>query len=611
MNPALIVGTKLDYAIIIVYFVGILAFGSYFARYTRSTRDFFFGGQRFSWWLIAFSCIATTVGSYSFIKYSAAGFSYGVSSTMTYLNDWIVMPLFLLSWLPIVYFSRVASVPEYFEKRFDTKTRVMATAILLIYMMGYIGINLYTMGVAMNALMGTDIFWSSVIVAIVCGVYVMAGGQTAVIMTDLAQGVLLLVAGIVLFLLGINLFGGFDGFWNALPLDWKLPLAKFNTPPEFNFVGVFWQDGIANNIVYYLMNQGLILRFLSLKSVRDAHKAFFFVLIVLMPLGAMATANAGWIGRAMVESGMLPADTDANKIFVVVTEFLTGPGIFGFIMAALTAALMSTIDTLINAVSVVTINDIYRPYLVRGKSDKHYLRTAQVISLAAAGIGIVLVPVFASFKSIYVAHATFIAAVAPPMAMAILLGAFWRRFTPAAAFWTMLGGSITIALSMKYPMLITPFAHGMDPAGGFSYMRSLYGLVASGIIGITVSLITKPRPLHEIEGLVIGTINRAREMFKGGIPNDVAGKQIKGQLEIVDGTRVLSLHQNALEQLKAAVGDLLYVEDGRRWFGGLKSVHATLNQTHLDSPSLIKISRDLIEEGELSPNRIHRVEKIF
>ena len=94
-------GTPIDFVIVIVYFVGILAFGSFFARYTRSTKDFFFGGQRFSWWIIAFSLVATTVGSYSFIKYSAAGFRYGMSSSMTYLNDWIVMSILLLGWFPI------------------------------------------------------------------------------------------------------------------------------------------------------------------------------------------------------------------------------------------------------------------------------------------------------------------------------------------------------------------------------------------------------------------------------------------------------------------------------------------------------------------------------
>lgn len=606
-----IVGTKLDTFLIIAYFVLIFGFGSYFARFTRSTRDFFFGGQRFSWWLIAFSCIATTVGSYSFIKYSEAGFAYGLPSTMTYLNDWIVMPIFLLTWLPIIYFSRVTSVPEYFERRFDTKSRVMATIILMIYMIGYIGINLYTMGVALNALMGTDTFWSAVVVAVVCGLYVTAGGQTAVIMTDLLQGILLLIAGITLFFLGLNFLGGWDAFWTALPLEWRLPLAKFNEPHTFHFVGIFWQDGMANNIVYYMMNQGLILRFLSLKSEAEAKKTFLFVILVLMPLGAIATANAGWLGKAFIETGILSSDTNAHHVFVKVVEVLCGPGGFGLMMAALIAALMSTIDTLINAVAVVTVNDIYRPYLVHNRDDHHYLSAARVISLLATGVGVVLVPLFAQFKSIYVAHGAFIASVTPPMAMALLMGALWRRFTTPAAFWTMLGGSIAIGLSIAYPVLITPFGHGVDPAGSFKYLRALYGLAVSFGIGVVVTMMTRPRPLEEIQGLCIGTLAHARERFKGGPVNEEKGGTITGHLQIVPGTKTVSLHPSAMQLLKARSGDLVYVCDRRRWLGGLRSVHAKLGPEHREGVHDIHISQDLAEEGELLASRSHRVEKIF
>ena len=130
---------------------------------------------------------------------------------MSYLNDWIVMSVLLFGWFPIIYFSRCASVPEYFEKRFGKWTRVMATIIIMLYMIGYIGINLYTMGVALNAMLGTDIFASVVVVAVICAVYVTVGGQTSVIMTDLAQGVILLIAGSLLFVIGLGALGGWGG----------------------------------------------------------------------------------------------------------------------------------------------------------------------------------------------------------------------------------------------------------------------------------------------------------------------------------------------------------------------------------------------------------------
>ncbi|MCD6421967.1 sodium:solute symporter family protein, partial [bacterium] len=326
-----IVGTKLDYAIIIIYFIFVLGFGSVFGRFTRTTKEFFFGGQRFSWWLIAFSCVATTVGSYSFIKYSAAGYRYGMSSTMTYLNDWFMMPLFMLGWLPIIYFSRVSSIPEFFERRFDRQTRVAAVVVLMLYMIGYIGINFYTLGVALNALLGWDIFKAAVFIAVITGIYVTFGGQTAVIMTDLLQGFLLLIAGFALFFLGVHYLGGWGEFWHHLPLAHRLPFSGFNTPEKFPMVGIFWQDAMANSLAFWFMNQGLIMRFLSVKSVREGRKSATFVILLLMPLASIAVANAGWVGKAMVGKGMLPANVDANKIFVLVSDLICRPGVFGFI----------------------------------------------------------------------------------------------------------------------------------------------------------------------------------------------------------------------------------------------------------------------------------------
>ncbi|MGB3862796.1 MAG: sodium/solute symporter [Candidatus Aminicenantaceae bacterium] len=611
MDTTAVVGTRLDYFVILLYFVLIFSFGFIFARFTRSTKDFFFGGQRFSWWLITFSCVASVVGSYSFVKYSAAGFRYGMSSSMTYLNDWIVMGFLLLGWLPILYFGRIGSVPDYFKKRFDGRTAVMATIIVLLYMVGYIGINLYTMGIALNAMLGTDVFLSAVVVAVVCAVYVTVGGQTSVIMTDLAQGIILLIGGFLLFFLGLHVLGGWEAFWSGLPVLHRLPFAQFNKPQEFHFVGIFWQDGIANTFALYMMNQGFILRFLSLKSVKEIKKTFLSLVLVLMPLAAFAVSNAGWLGRAMVSQGVLPSDVDANQIFVRVASTVCKPGLFGFVMAALTAALMSTIDTLINAVSAVAVNDVYKPYVAPNASDKHHLRVARIVSLSAALLGIALVPVFASFKSIYVAHGSFTASITPPMVVTIVLGAYWKKFTPSAAFWTLFGGTVMVALSIAWPVLITPFAHGVDPAGGFKYMRALYGLAASGAIAVLVSCFTRTQSEKSVEGLVVGTLDKAKEKYKGAPANEIEGKKVVVTLGVNREIEELSTTRDVADLLSARKGDIVYVSDARRWLGGLRSVHARLSAIHEGDPFEVWISPALIEQGNLILNRKHRIEKII
>ena len=368
------IGSSTDWIVMVVYFIAIMLFGSYFGKYNRSTKDFFFGGRRFAWWLIAFSIVATGVGSHSFIKYSAKGFEHGFASSMTYMNDWFFVPFFIFGWLPIIVYTKIRSIPEYFEKRFSPSARFLATILLLLYMIGYISIGFLTLGKAMLPLLpeqftilgmqfNVTLMGIVIVISIITGIYITFGGQTAVIFTDLLQGFILLFAGFLVFFLGVSYIGGFDVFWNMLPTEWKLPLADFNKPSSFNFVGIFWQDGVAGSIGFLFMNMGLIMRFMATKNVDEGRKAATFNILFMLPLSAIVVSNAGWIGKAIsVEfPDLVPINTDPDQIFVVVANVIASPGVFGFVMAALTAALMSTVDTLINATAAVYINDVHRP----------------------------------------------------------------------------------------------------------------------------------------------------------------------------------------------------------------------------------------------------------
>ena len=588
-------GTNLDYGIMIAYFMAMLGIGTWFGRGQSSTKDFFFGGQRFSWWLIAFSLVATTIGSYSFVKYSKIAYEYGIASSQTYMNDWFWVPFLIFGWVPILYFSRVVSIPEYFARRFNPTSRKLATGLLLFYLVGYVGINLFTMGQALNILVGWPVFAASAGVAAISATYVTFGGQTSVIMTDLFQGVMLLATGLVLLFLGIDYLGGFDVFWSHLPRGHRQAFPHFNADPALPAVGIFWQDAMANSAMFYFLNQGMVMRLMAARSVKDSRRAVVTMLLVLMPIAAVVVASGGWVGKALSHAGVLP-ELDGAEAFFIASEFLAVPGIFGLIMAALTAALMSTVDTLITAISAIVVNDVYKP-LKPEAEEADLLKAARITSVAIAVIGVALVPIFASFKSIYSAHGAFTAAVTPPLVVTLLLGVFWRRFTPAAAVATMVGGSALIFLSILMPEIITPFAHGVpmrevDPdaflAGKnqYKFMRGFYGIVVCFGVGILATLVTKPRPIDEIKGLVWGTIGDAIRHYKGAEgsesesdwahplavrDDELVEHRGVGQLPVIRISRALS------ERLGAQVDDLIYVSDERAWLGGLRSTHAMVS----------------------------------
>jgi len=606
------IGGNLDYAVMIGYFVAVLGFGLYFGRYTTTTKDFFFGGQRFSWWLIAFSCVATVVGSYSFIKYSAAGFRYGISSTQSYLNDWFWMPILVLVWLPIVYYNKITSVPEYLEYRFDRKTRIAATAIILFYIVGYIGINLITLGRTLHTLLGWQVMTGAIVTAVAVALYVYIGGQTAVIMTDLVQGIILLVAGLGLFAVAIYHFGGFGDFWALLPRSHKFAFSEFSAPPKFSFIGIYVQDGLANTGALMLMHQGFIMRFLSLKSVKDSRRMVVCWILVLAPLAAIATSCGGWIAKALVNKGELV--TEPGDSFVKAAHFLCAPGVFGFVLAALTAALMSTADSLINAVSAIFVNDIWRPYIKPNRDDKHYLRVARITSLGAAALGLALVPIFMK-DTIYGAHSMFTAAVTPPVLVAILFGITWKRYTPAAAFVTIVGGAILIGLSFIWPdALVGPFDFGMGP-DSYKFMRALFGLLAAGSLGVSVTWFTKPKSAEKIKGLVAGTQLDAMRRFKGGTPNRRPGEKVRLITRFdpkLAGQNVVIVPQSALDKMAADPGDLLYASHIRWWYGGLRSVHVKAGEPiESEDTELLRISLEDAASAHFTEGQQVVVEKIM
>jgi SSS family solute:Na+ symporter len=360
-----------------------------------------------------------------------------------------------------------------------------------------------------------------------------------------------------------------------------------------------------------LMNQGMVMRFLALRSVQDARRMSIVWILVLTPLAAITVSGGGWIARALVENGEM--EGEAKHAFVQAAAFLCSPGMFGFVLAALMAALMSTADTLINAVAAVFVNDIYRPYVRDNAPDRHYLRVARITSLSTAALGLALVPLF-SHGSIYSAHGMFTAAITPPIVMAILLGVLWPRFTPAASMATLVGGGALVALSILPPFdawLLTPFSFGMGP-DSYKFTRALYGLVVSGVLGVVVTFFTRPMPMAAIAGLVNGTQLDAMRMFKGSAINRRPGKAVYGRVvtdPAIESDDLVGVPEAWLSALAAETGDLVYVCDKRWWFGGLRSVHGKVGPCSADDT--LRLSPAAMARGHFEDGEAVYIEKVF
>ena len=600
------------------YFIFITVFGLIFSRFSSDINDFFFSGQRLAWPLPFMSMMATGVGSYSYLKYSQQGWNTGMSGSLGYMNEWFILPLFFFGWLPIVYFSKVKSVPEYFEKRFNRLCRYVAVLILLAYIFYYIGYNLFTVGLAFQGLFGLSPLITLPVVISLLGLYVTLGGQTAVIFTDLVQGLLLYIAGFAAIGCGLYVLGGLEGFWSYLPPSHRNPFPPFRSNPNFNSAGLFWGDALFASTAFVFINQGFLMRFLSIRSLNEARTAGLCNVFLTLPLSAMTVGAVGWIGKAIAVKqqalgGPLPGQellelSDSYHTFVTVVWNLVqnSPWIFGLILSALLAALMSTTDTLINAASAVGIYDIYKP-LVRPRADeRHYLKAARLFSLSSALIGLALAAWFFGWKgTLMTIHYKGIMMIIPSLLTVLIMGILWKRFNGAGAAAALITGAAVSIMTVFFPEWIYPlrtFAFGSDASDPL-YFRAVFGVLVSAASGVLTALWTKPPPESRIKGWTADTVKDAARRFKGGRePDFAAGKKVKNLRLTADenlNKGWIALSSETADRLNAKEGDLIYAADSRFWLAGLRSGHFHLRLAKRQASDEARLHPDSIKKARL------------
>ena len=617
------------FAVIIVYFLFITFAGVYFSRFSSNINDFFFSGQRFSWWLPAFSMVATGIGSYSYLKYSQQGFNTGMSSTMVYMNEWFVLPIFVFAWLPVLYYNRIKSVPEYFEKRFNRTARYVAVVLILAYIFYYIGYNLYTIGLALDGLFGFRPIYTVPLVTFILGFYVTFGGQTAVILTDLFQGLMLYVAGFLIVGFGLYALGGLEEFWSYLPVSHRLPFTSLNANPRFNSVGVFWGDALVGSAAFLFMNQGVLMRFLATRSIKQARITALFNVLVCLPLSAITVGVAGWIAKSMITKqdsigSALPGYealtvTDTYQVFInVAFEVLKQHELLlGLVIAALLAALMSTVDTLINASAAIGVYDIYKPLVQSNKSEKHYLRVARFASTIVIGISLLLVIWFFRQKGTLMSiHYKGIMTIIPPVVTMVFIALFWRRFDAFSAVLAMVIGGTATVLTGIFPepvVYLREFFMGAQ-SGDPIYFRAVFGSILTTVIGVTSCLCRSSTKIEreETKGLTADTLDAAMYFFKGGKPNLELGEKVKKLRLSLDAQMErgeVCLSQEVCDRLKANLGDRIYISDNRWWLGGIRSGHFVLKGFHDQDKDLLFLSEESVKRAYMILNRKVFVEK--
>lgn len=437
-----------DYGILVAYLLGVLWVGGRFGSEQRSLKAFFLGGRSIPWWAAACSGIATMVSAIGYL--GAPGQAFG--SDWTYLQARLAWPVAIIVtcvlFIPIFYKLGVFTAYEYLERRFDLKTRVLASTIFIVLKCFYTGVAIYAPSLVVAEMTGLPSTWICLGIGALTALYTTVGGMRAVIWTDTVQFVVLLAGLVVAYVTVVgSVEGGFREIFATAHSEGKLRLLDWSTSFETDFT--VWSGLIGGTfflLSQYAVDQAELQRFLTTSSARNSARA----LISTMAFTSIYGVIVFFIGTALYvlysqhpEQGVLSMDPD--RVFPMFIVERIPPGFRSLLLAGVFAASMSTVSSILNSLATVAVRDVIEP-LTRVKGSVGLARWATVLfGCATTGISVYA----RSFGTILVAQGKIRNFFGGSLVGVFLLGLLCPSVDGTAAFWSMvLSFLATAALSL-------------------------------------------------------------------------------------------------------------------------------------------------------------------
>jgi solute:Na+ symporter, SSS family len=391
----------IDITTIVVYMLCLVTMGIYFSRRNTSTEEYFVGGRSYSGLVIGLSMIGTSISSVTFLAYPADSFKTSwlrfLPSTM--LPFAVLIAAFLF--LPFFRRTKIISAYEYLEDRFSPSIRLYGAITFIIGQLLRLAVILFLVSLLMHEITGLNLLISVLLAGILVSIYTIVGGIDAVIWTDVLQTILLVFGGVVVLAIIVTaLPGGFRQIIEIAYADNKFAIAEltnghlnpvtwgFSLSDKTGLMMLFF--GLTAWLQEYGTNQNVVQRYAAAKSMKEARKSLWTIGLLNVPIWAfymfLGTALYAFfiINPAPEATAMLNGVKKAEQIMPFFIMNYMPPGVAGIVIAAALAAAMSSLDSSINAISVVTVNDIYRRHYVKDREDKHYLHVAWIVAAIAS-----------------------------------------------------------------------------------------------------------------------------------------------------------------------------------------------------------------------------------
>ena len=476
----------IDWIIFAVYAIVIVAVGLTVSKKNRaSTEGYFLAGKSIPWWAVGASLIAANISAEQFIGMSGSGFVIGLGISAYEWMAAITLLLVAKFFMPIFIKQGIYTIPEFVEKRFNqTLKTILAVFWICLYIFVNLSSVLYLGGTALQIIMGIPMMYTVIGLALFALVYSVYGGLSSVVWTDVIQVAVLIIGGFATTYLSVSFVGGDAGFFGGLshmldvaPEHFKMILSQGdpqfkNLPGVAVLIGGMW----VANLYYWGFNQYIIQRTFASKSLDEAQKGLAFaaflklitpIIVVLPGIAAYVILNdpslqeklASTFGALVSNADSMPSLEHADRAYPWVAQFLPS-GIKGLVFAALAAAIVSSLASMLNSTATIFTMDIYKTYIDKNASELKLVNIGRLTAVVALVIAVFVAPMLGVLDQAFQYIQEYTGLVSPGILAVFLCGLFWKHTTSKGAIIGVLA-SIPIALLLKFLPISMPFMDQM------------------------------------------------------------------------------------------------------------------------------------------------------
>lgn len=485
--------STLDLVIFGLYILIIIFVGIYVSRekkgHVKDSTDYFLASKSLPWWAIGASLIASNISAEQFVGMQGSGFAMGLAIS-TY--EWMAAATLIvvgIFFLPVFLEKQIYTMPQFLEKRFDARVRTsLAVFWLLLYIFVNLSSVLYLGALNLETILNIPFTTGMIGLAVFALLYSLYGGLKAVAWTDVIQVIFLVIGGLVTTILALELVGN-GSVWDGImelrdeaPKHFTMIFDKgeamipdgqggfddaYSLLPGLSvIIGGMW---IAN-IGYWGFNQYITQRALAAKNINEARNGLLFAafLKILMPLIVVVPGIAMFVlvtregGTGDFTAAMTDSTTNlvkSDKAYPVLLDILP-TGLKGLSFAALTAAIVSSLASMINSTATIFTMDIYRNYINKTASESNLVTTGRIVGVIALIMGMIIAPQLTSFDQVFQFIQDFSGYVTPAVVSIFLMGIFWKRTTSNAALTV-----AVVAIPLSWAMGLIPDLPFIDRMG--------------------------------------------------------------------------------------------------------------------------------------------------